>query len=178
MAKVGYLFPRSYGAWRKGSTAVNAYYLIGEWDAISGCRFRSTQIENSNRRPGSAEPGIRGKFFMKTVYPPAIRVAQIAHSLLRRVQYVSTTGKTNPCTRSNTQKNISNFLMHRIRQNYGRTRRTRHQAGPWCTQLQILLSVCQISKFQNFHNFLGSHQPKGCFLSDRQKKSRILPIKK
>ena len=23
MAKVGYLFPRSYGAWRKGSTAVN-----------------------------------------------------------------------------------------------------------------------------------------------------------
>jgi hypothetical protein len=23
VAKVGYLFPRSYGAWRKGSTAVN-----------------------------------------------------------------------------------------------------------------------------------------------------------
>jgi hypothetical protein len=43
--------------------------------------------------------------------------------------------------------------------------------------MQILLSACQISKFQNFHNFLKSHQPKGCFLSDRQKKSRILPIK-
>jgi hypothetical protein len=79
MAKVGYLFPRSYGAWRKGSTAVNAYYLIGEWDAIRGCRFRSTQIENLNRRdlvPGSADPGIRRKIFMKTVYPPAIRAAQ------------------------------------------------------------------------------------------------------
>ena len=34
------------------------------WDAISGCRFRSTQIENSNRRPGSAEPGIRGKILV------------------------------------------------------------------------------------------------------------------
>ena len=47
--------------------------------------------------------------------------------------------------------------------------RTRHQADLWCTQMQILLSACQISKFQNFHNFLKSHQPKGCFLSDRQK---------
>ena len=73
-------FPWRYGAGRAGSTAVNAYYLIGEWDAISGCRFRSTQIENSNRRPGSAEPGIRGKIFMKTVYPPAIRAAQNARS--------------------------------------------------------------------------------------------------
>jgi hypothetical protein len=90
MAKVGYLFPRSYGAWRKGSTAVmtavNAHYLIVGWDAISGCRFRSTQnsqIENFNRRdpvPGSAEPGIRGKLFMKTVYPPAIRAARITRS--------------------------------------------------------------------------------------------------
>ena len=67
--------------------------------------------------------------------------------------------------------------MHRIRQNYGRTRRTRHQAGPWCTQLQILLSACQISKFQNFHNFLKSHQPKGCFLSDRQKSPEFYAIK-
>ena len=44
--------------------------------------------------------------------------------------------------------------------------RTRHQAGPCvvrCTQLQILLSACQISKFQNSHSFLNSHQPKGCF---------------
>ena len=71
MAKVGYLFPRSYGAWRKGSTPVNAYYLIGEWDGISGCRFRSTQIENLNRRdpaPGS-EPGIRGKIFHEYSLP-------------------------------------------------------------------------------------------------------------
>jgi hypothetical protein len=38
---------------------------------------------------------------------------------------------------------------------------------------------CQISKFQNFHNFSNFYQPKGCFLSDRQKKkSRILRIKK
>jgi hypothetical protein len=41
-----------------------------------------------------------------------------------------------------------------------------------------LRSACQISKFQNFYNFLNSHQPKGCFLSDRQKKSRILRYKK
>ena len=56
--------------------------------------------------------------------------------------------------------------------------RTRHQAGPWCTQVQILLSACQISKFQNFHNFLNFHQPKGCFLSDRQKSPEFYPIKK
>jgi hypothetical protein len=41
--------------------------------------------------------------------------------------------------------------------------RTRHQADLWCTQMQILLSACQISKFQNFYNFLNFHQPKGCF---------------
>ena len=80
MAKVGYLFPRSYGAWRKGSTAVKAHYLIVGWDAISGCRFRSTQIENLKRRdpvPGSAKPGIRGEIFMATVYPPTIGARQI-----------------------------------------------------------------------------------------------------
>jgi hypothetical protein len=38
-------------------------------------------------------------------------------------------------------------------------------------------STCQISKFQNFHNFLNSHQPKGCFLSDRQKSPEFYPIK-
>ena len=68
-------FPWRYGVGRAGSTALNAYYLIGEWDAISGCRFRSTQIENLNRRdpvPGSAKLGIRGNFFMDTVYPWAI----------------------------------------------------------------------------------------------------------
>jgi hypothetical protein len=59
------------GAWRKGSIAVNAYYLIGEWDARCGCRFRSTQIKNLNRRdpaPGS-EPGIRGKIFHEYSLP-------------------------------------------------------------------------------------------------------------
>ena len=73
-------FPGRYGVGRAGSTAGNAYYLIVEWDAISGCRFRSTQIENLNRRdpvPGSAEPGIRGGNFMDTVYPPAIGARQI-----------------------------------------------------------------------------------------------------
>jgi hypothetical protein len=38
-------------------------------------------------------------------------------------------------------------------------------------------STCQISKFQNFHNFLNSHHPKGCFLSDRQKSPELYPIK-
>ena len=76
-------FPGRYKVGRAGSTAINAYYLIGEWDAMSGCRFRSTQIENLNRRdpiPGSgtADPGI---FFMNTVYPPAIRAGQISHIL-------------------------------------------------------------------------------------------------
>jgi hypothetical protein len=73
-------FPWRYGVGRAGSTAVNGCYSIGEWDAISGCRFRSTQIENLNRRdpvPGSAEPGIRGKIFMDTVYPSAIGARQI-----------------------------------------------------------------------------------------------------
>ena len=99
--------------------------------------------------------------------------------LLQRVQCVSTTGKTNPCTRSNKQKNISNFLMHRIRQISGRTPvgpGTRPISGVY-TQMQILLSTCQISKFQNFHNFLKSHQPKGCFLSDRQKSPEFYLLK-
>ena len=76
-------FRGRYGVGRAGSTAVNAYYLIVEWDAKSGCRFRSTQIENLNRRdpvPGSAEPGIRGEIFMTTIYPPAIRAAQTSRS--------------------------------------------------------------------------------------------------
>ena len=55
--------------------------------------------------------------------------------------------------------------------------RTRHQADLWCTQMQILLSACQISKFQNFHNFLKFHQPKGCFLSDRQKSPEFYLLK-
>ena len=55
--------------------------------------------------------------------------------------------------------------------------RTRHQADRSYTQMQILLSACQISKFQNFHNFLKSHQPKGCFLSDRQKSPEFYLLK-
>ena len=65
-------FPWRYDVGRAGSTAVNAYYLIGEWDAISGCRFRSTQIENLNRRDpvhGSAELGIRGGNFHRNSLP-------------------------------------------------------------------------------------------------------------
>jgi hypothetical protein len=38
-------------------------------------------------------------------------------------------------------------------------------------------SACQISKFQNFRNFLNFHQPKGCFLSDRQKSPEFYDIK-
>ena len=51
---------RHYAAWRTGLNTVNAYYLIVGCDAISGSRFRSTQIENLNRRDpvpaGSADP--------------------------------------------------------------------------------------------------------------------------
>ena len=54
-------FPWRYGVGRAGSTAVNAYYLIGEWDAISGCRFRSTQIENLNRRDPAPGSGFRDR---------------------------------------------------------------------------------------------------------------------
>jgi hypothetical protein len=43
--------------------------------------------------------------------------------------------------------------------------------------MQILLSACQISKFQNFYKFLKSHQPKGCFLSDRQKSLEFYLLK-
>ena len=32
-------------------------------------------------------------------------------------------------------------------------------------------------KISNFHNFLNSHQPKGCFLSDRQKSPKFYTIK-
>ena len=43
------------------------------------------------------------------------------------------------------------------------------QAGPWCTQLQILdLPVLELNPL-NFHLFLIFHQPKGCFPPDRQK---------
>ena len=59
--------------------------------------------------------------------------------LLRMVQYVSTTGKTNPCTHSDTQKNISKKFnasdQAELRPN---PCRTTHQAGPWFTQMQIL----------------------------------------
>jgi hypothetical protein len=54
---------------------------------------------------------------------------------------------------------------------------TTHQADLRCTQMQILLSACQISKIQNFHNFLKSHRPKGCFLSDRQKSFEFYLLK-
>ena len=47
----------------------------------------------------------------------------------------------------------------------------------YSTHMQILLSTCQISKFQNFHNFLNYHEPKGCFLSDRQKSPEFYALK-
>ena len=69
-----------YGVGGAGSPIVNPYYLIVQWDAISGCRFRLTQIEDLNRRdpvPGFAEPGIREGIFMDTVYPRAIGARRI-----------------------------------------------------------------------------------------------------
>jgi hypothetical protein len=38
-------------------------------------------------------------------------------------------------------------------------------------------SACQNFKIQNFHNFLNFHQPKGCFLPDRQKSPEFYAIK-
>jgi hypothetical protein len=81
-------FPWRYGVGRAGSTAAIAYYLIWEWDAISGCRLRSTQnsqIENLNRRNPALGSGFRdrgggGGILKKTVYPPANRAAQITRS--------------------------------------------------------------------------------------------------
>jgi hypothetical protein len=67
--------------------------------------------------------------------------------------------------------------MHPIRQNYGGT-----HVGPGTKLVHGVhsrdpRSACQISKFQNFHNFLNFHQPKGCFLSDRQKSPEFYAIK-
>jgi hypothetical protein len=73
-------FPWRYGVGRASSTAVKRSLFNSVVGRNNCCRFRSTQIEISNRRPGSAEPGIWGKIFMKTVYPPAIRAAQITRS--------------------------------------------------------------------------------------------------
>ena len=69
-----------YGVGGAGSPIVNPYYLIVQWDAISGCRFRLTQIEDLNRRdpvPGSGTGDPGGKFFMNTVCPPAICARQV-----------------------------------------------------------------------------------------------------
>ena len=65
---------------------------------------------------------------------------------------------------SNTRKNISNLSNQALGRSLVYT-----AADP--------RSACQISKFQNFHNFLNPHQPKGCFLSDRQKSPKFNAIK-
>jgi hypothetical protein len=83
----------------------------------------------------------------------------------------------NPCTRSNIQQAKKYFeFFNASDQAESRPNpcRTRHQADPVVhTHMQILMSACQISKFQIFHNFLIFHQPKGCFLSDRQKSPEL-----
>ena len=48
---------------------------------------------------------------------------------------------------------------------------------PWFSQMQILdQPVLELNPL-NFHLFLKFHQPKGCFLSDRQKSPEFYAIK-
>ena len=147
---------------------------LGEWDAISGYRFRSTQIENLNRRdpaPGS-EPGIRGKIFHEYSLPShdprvankpyccfegrtaSIRRVKLSHSRAATHCYVSDQAefRPNPC-------------------------RTRNQAGPWCTQLQILdLPVRELNPL-NFHVFFDFPPAKRVLSTRSSKIPRIYAIK-
>ena len=94
------------------------------------------------------------------------------------VQYVSTTGKTNPCTRSNTQKKYFEFFnasdQAELRPNPSRTR---HQAGPWCTQLQILDPRVKISKFKIPITFWISTSQKGAFCQIVKKSPEFYSLK-
>jgi hypothetical protein len=64
-----------------------------------------------NRRDPAPSSGSRdrggGEFSGKQFTLPRSARRKMPIVLLRMVQYVSTTGKTNPCTHSDTQKNIS-----------------------------------------------------------------------
>jgi hypothetical protein len=118
---------------------------------------------------------------MKTVYPPAIRAAQITGSFaskgairpsVRRVKLTH--------ARAATRKKI-----FQIFQCIGSGRITAEPLSDQAPGRSLVYiatdprSACQISKFQNFHIFLNSHQPKKCFLPDRpKKKSRILRYRK
>jgi hypothetical protein len=46
-----------------------------------------------------------------------------------------------------------------------------------CTGGKNPRSACQNFKIRNFHNFLNFHQPKGCFLPDRQKSPEFYAMK-
>ena len=73
-------FPWRYGVGRAGSTAVKRSLFNS---GVGRNIWLSIQIFDPNRfdpAPGSAEPGPGAKIFMKTVYPPAIRAAQITRS--------------------------------------------------------------------------------------------------
>ena len=79
--------------------------------------------------------------------------------LLQRVHCVSirdTTGKTTSCTRSNKQKNISNFLMYRIRQNSGRT-----PVGPGTMKADL----CMVCVYHGKYLYLAV-----CYLATKKKK--------
>ena len=148
-----YRLPLALAWWARGSTAVkrslfNSVVGRNKWLSIQIDSDR--KFESTPRFRGTGDPG---KIFMKTVYtlPRSARL-KMPVVLLQRVQCVSTTGKPmgepNPCTRRNKQKNIPIFLMHRIRQNSGRT-----PVGPGTRPISGVhrcRSYCPPVKFQNF----------------------------
>ena len=70
-------FPWRYGVGRAGSTAVKRSLFNS---GVGRNNWLSIQIFDLNRRDPAPGSGFRergGEIFMKTVYPPAIRAAQI-----------------------------------------------------------------------------------------------------
>jgi hypothetical protein len=100
---------------------------------------------------------------MDTVYPPAIGARQITCILVRRVKL----SHSRAATRKNNLKKFYASDQAELRPN---PCRTRNQAGPWFTQMQILDQLVLELNPVNFHLFfLIFHRSKGCFLPDRQK---------
>ena len=98
-----YRLPLALAWWARGSTAVKRSLFnsgVGRniWLSIQifGCRFRFSPPVPRNRDRGR-------KFSWKQFTLPRSARRKMPVVLLQRVQCVSTTGETNPCTRSNPQ---------------------------------------------------------------------------
>ena len=159
-----YRLPLALAWWARGSTAVKRSLFNS---GVGRNIWLSIQIFDLNRfdpAPGSGFRDRGWKFSWKQFTLPRSARLKMPVVLLQRVQCVSTTGKTNPCTRSNKQKNISNFLMHRIRQISGRT-----PVGPGTRPISGVhrcRSYCPPVKFQNFKisiTFWNPTSQKGAF---------------